>query len=267
MDSKIFLPDALIFDVDGVLLNVEGSFPEVIRLSVLEGWEKFCLGSADSPGYTKAHERVLKRQGSFNDDYEIVWTLLTIAAASGEKKLSAAFPSPLQLELEVSGARLPLRDWAEERYGALLPYSETRKLCLRRYMGELYLKETPMLRCHWSELPLPTAIYTGRNEAEWRLAQKLLGWEDFADELVVNSDSGILKPSPEGLFHLSEKLGAKNPAFFGDTGSDLGASQAFGRGYFVALGDLLPEAEHVYDDVETALAALLDFRGGGTGNG
>ena len=87
-----FKADALIFDIDGVLLDVARSFPEVIRQAVFGGWEKFCGGISDTPGYNAGHERVLKRHGAFNDDYDIAWTLLSMAAASGEKLLSKALP-------------------------------------------------------------------------------------------------------------------------------------------------------------------------------
>ena len=56
-----FVPDAFIFDVDGVLLNVERSFPEVIRRGLLKGWEAVCRGITDSVGYTSEHERIFKR--------------------------------------------------------------------------------------------------------------------------------------------------------------------------------------------------------------
>ena len=95
-------PDCLIFDVDGVLLDVSRSFPEVIRLCVFEGWEKFCGGVSDSGGYTAEYERLLKRHGGFNDDYDIAWVLLSISEASGAKKLSEAFPSFEKLEREIS---------------------------------------------------------------------------------------------------------------------------------------------------------------------
>lgn len=265
MDSGTFTPDALIFDVDGVLINAEKSFPEVIRISILEGWEKFCGGDADSPGYTKEHARILKQHGAFNDDYDIVWALLSMAEASGSAKLSQAFPTPERLAEEVKTYGGSMRSWVETRYGAGVPYREVHEMCLNRYMGELYLMETPMLRCHWKELPLPAAVYTGRNGAEWLLAKKILGWEDFPDELVINSDSGVKKPSAEGLELLCARLGASRPAFFGDTASDIMSSRAFGRGYFVAVGDLLPDAEHIYKETEEALAALLNFKTGGAG--
>lgn len=258
-----FRPDALIFDVDGVLLDVRESFPEVIRLSVLEGWEKHCGGVSDAPGYTPEHARILKRHGSFNDDYDIAWALLSMAAGTGGRALSQAFPSPERLASEVKTLDGDLVAWVASRYGDKAPRGEIRAMCARRYFSEMYKLEKPMLRCHWKELPLPAAVYTGRNGVEWELAKKALGWEDFPEELVINSDSGILKPSPEGLRLLCERLGAANPAFFGDTGSDMLAAKAFGRGYFVAVGDLLPDAGYIYETPEKALEALLDFRTAG----
>ena len=101
-----FKADALIFDIDGVLLDVTRSFPEVIRQAVFGGWEKFCGGISDTPGYNAGHERVLKRHGAFNDDYDIAWTLLSMAAASGEKLLSKALPrSPGATAIPTAGIR------------------------------------------------------------------------------------------------------------------------------------------------------------------
>ena len=116
-----------------------------------------------------------------------------------------------------------------------------------------------MLHCHWRELPLPVGIYTGRNLAEWELAKESLGWQDFPIEQVIHSDSGILKPSPSGLEILCKNLGANAPLFFGDTASDIKAYTAFGKGRFVAIGDLLPEADLIYNDTEDALEMLLNF--------
>lgn len=263
MKQGIFSPDALIFDVDGVLLDVQNSFPEVIRLSILEGWEKCCGGAVDAEGYSVAHARILKRHGAFNDDYDIAWFLLSMAASTGETLLSRAFPSPRHLALEIETLDGNLMSWAAARYGNAVNNSEVRKICRRLYMAKLHKLEKPMLRCHWKELPLPAAIYTGRNGEEWALAKQTLGWEDFPESLVVNSDSGLIKPSPGGLSLLCERLGSSNPVFFGDTGSDIKASQAFGKGYFVAVGDLLPEAEYSYETPEEALKALLNFKFGG----
>ena len=250
--------DSLIFDVDGVLLDVTKSFPEVIRSCVAEGWEELCGGVTDCRGYGKGHETVLKRHGAFNDDYDIAWLMLTLAAASGKKKLSEALPAPEQLAAALETFSAPLSGWLAQKYGTPVPRQKVRERCAELYGVKgrgLHLLEKPMLARSWKELPLPCAVYTGRNSLEWELAKESLGWEDFPEELVILSDSGITKPSPEGLRLLCERLGTKNPVFFGDTASDLQAQANFGKGWFAAVGELLPEAEYRYPEIESALAA------------
>lgn len=257
-----FKADALIFDIDGVLLDVTKSFPEVIRRCVADGWEKFCGGVTDCAGYGPEHEWVMKRHGSFNDDYDLAWTLLSMAAASGEKLLSRALPSPERLAEELADFRAPLVEWVLGKYGGLVPRGESRAMCAGLYGGAdgLYKLEKPMLARRWDELGLPVAIYSGRNAYEWDLAKKTLGWEDFPDERIIHSDHGILKPSPEGLEILCGRIGASSPVFFGDTASDMKAQAAFGRGRFAAVGRLLPEAEYRFDTTEAAVAAFSPKR-------
>ncbi|MDO5116250.1 MAG: HAD family hydrolase [Synergistaceae bacterium] len=254
-----FIADALIFDIDGVLLDVSCSFPEVIRLAVKGGWQKFCGGESDGGGYCAGHEWALKRHGGFNDDYDIAWTLLSMAAASGEKKLSDALPTPERLEEELKSFFRPLPQWVRGRYGDRVPRAEARALCAGLYGCKgygLHLLERPMLKRHWRELGLPVAVYSGRNALEWELAKESLGWEDFPDELIIHSDHGIEKPSPKGLEILCERLGVSSPVFFGDTASDMQAQQAFGVGRFAAVGGLLPEARLRFDTTELAVAAF-----------
>jgi len=258
--KNIIRPDALIFDIDGVLLDVRLSFPEVIRQCVLRGWEMFCCGISDSEGYTEEHERILKRHGAFNDDYDIAWTLLSACARSGRKMLSEAFPSAGALAEELKTFEGDVVSWVTCRYGGLVPRAPVRSFCADLYgAGGLHLLETPMVRAHWSDLPLPVGIYTGRNELELELAKESLGWQDFPSAHVVHSDSGVLKPSPLGLRILCERLGSDSPLFLGDTASDMKAQMAFGKGFFAAIGELLPEAPLVFKDTESALASLLDF--------
>ena len=158
-----------------MLLDVTKSFPEVIRLCIVNGWEKFCGGAADCAGYGPEHEWVMKRHGSFNDDYDLAWTLLSMAAASGEKLLSRALPSPERLTEELADFRAPLAGWVLGKYGGLVPRSESRAMCAELYGDPergLYKLEKPALSRRWDELGLPVAIYSGRNAYEWELAKK-----------------------------------------------------------------------------------------------
>ena len=252
-----FKADALIFDVDGVLLDVSRSFPEVISRSVMTGWERYCGGTVDRRGYDEDIERILKRHGAFNDDYDIAWALLSIAASSGEKLLSRALPRGERLLSEISDYKDSVPAWVASKYGSRIPRKEMRELCVSLYGTKgngLHLLETPMLKKHWSRLGAPAGIYSGRDTMEWELAKESLGWEDFPDEFAVLADSGVTKPSPEGLEILCRRLGASSPVFFGDTASDMQAAMAFGRGRFAAIGSLLPEAEYIYATTEEAVA-------------
>lgn len=257
-------PDALIFDIDGVLLDVRRSFPEVIRQAVKTGWVELYGGDADCDVYGPEHERVMKRHGGFNDDFDLSWSLLCISAASGRKKLSQAFPSPEKLAKEVSDCAGNVPEWAEKKYHAGISRAAIHELCHRLYgyggSGGLHMLETPMLRTRWDKLPLPVGIYTGRNLIEWEFAKQCLGWEDFPLDRVIHSETGITKPSPAGLEILCRKFGAKNPLFFGDTASDYQAWKAFGAGAFVAIGELLPEAEFIFEDTQTAVDTLLELK-------
>ncbi|MDR2780028.1 MAG: HAD family hydrolase [Synergistaceae bacterium] len=257
-------PDCLVFDVDGVLIESRESYQETIRKIVEREWDMSGF-TVDRRGYSPELNRVLKNHGAFNDDYDIAWTLLNIAAAGGREKLSEALPQPETLAHLIADCGNDCVDWlprrCENRYDRL----RIRQLGRAFYAGAddspgEWTLDKPMLDIHWSLLPLPPYIYTGRDEKEWRLAQKTLQWDDFPDDRVVQVDMGIKKPSPEGLEYISRVFGHERPIFFGDTMSDFMSSEAFGRGWFAAVGDMIPKASLRFPDIQTALSQTLDWK-------
>ncbi len=267
-DTTDFFADCLIFDVDGVLIDADASFPEAIRLTVEQEWAS-AGRVADARGYSPGHNAVLKRHGAFNDDYDIAWLLLNIAAGRGDR-LSQALPAPAELESIVASCGEDGVAWCRSTFAETFPRQAVRAAGAANYFGEgnrtgTYRLETPLLNCRWDRLPLPAYIYTGRDLREWRLAQELLGWRDFPDERVVHADMGMHKPSPEGLRHLCGRFGHTAPLFFGDTQSDRLAQAHFGKGRFVAIGRVLAEEDPRdrdlrFDDVQCALARLTEWR-------
>ncbi|MDR3254045.1 MAG: HAD family hydrolase [Synergistaceae bacterium] len=267
-----FSPDCLIFDVDGVLIEADKSFPEMIRAVVEDLWHGAGF-VAESPGYSAELNYVFKRHGSFNDDYDIAWSLLNIMAfrsgtnRRGENgKRSPEFPlSPEELGDIISRCAGDCVEWMRSAFPERFGREHVREMCVRTYFGleeqkGMYAIETPLLRSHWRSLPLPAYIYTGRNGAEWGLAKEILSWEDFPDERVIGFDSGIRKPSPRGLFSLCDAFGHERPMFFGDTASDRKAWEAFGKGHFVAIGDILRDDKPNFANVEDALFCILGWR-------
>ena len=263
--------DMIVFDVDGVLLDTSRSYPCVIREAIRWGFGRFFGGTAGEAGFTMEHFRVSKHHPAFNDDYDIAWALLSAAAAG------RMLPSPDRWADILSGfAGTDVTQWVRRSFGDQVDRQVIRDLCEELYFGDAELRrirgvapkclpgapgfwreERPMLSTHWTKLPLPAGIYTGRPASELVLALRTLRWDDMPEEHAVTADSGILKPSPEGFRLLGRVLGGDMPLYFGDAESDRAALAAYGRGTFVAIGDLLADAPLRFDTVEEGLAALL----------
>jgi hypothetical protein len=206
---------------------------------------------------------VLKRHGSFNDDYDIAWALLNISASrlDGTKKLSRALPSPSELRDAAANCGGDCAPWVRSNFGERFARDKVRAICGEFYFGSgekpgACASEISLIDGDWKNLPLPAYIYTGRNLREWRAAQRVLGWQDFPDDRVAHSDLGMLKPSPAGLEYICDRFGHRSPIFFGDTMSDKKASDAFGKGLFFAIGPLLTEEPHNFPSVRDAISQL-----------
>lgn len=155
--------------------------------------------------------------------------------------------------------------WLAENYGERFPLGRVNDVCMEIYHGSggrrgVYASEKPMLGAHWGDLPLPAYVFTGRSSSEWELAKDILSWGDFPDERAVTSDSGILKPSPEGLGLICRRFGHETPLFFGDTTSDKMSFETFGRGGFVAIGEILANWIPNFPCVGDALSNLIGWR-------
>jgi phosphoglycolate phosphatase-like HAD superfamily hydrolase len=175
-------------------------------------------------------------------------------------------PNPSELESIIRNCGGGSVEWTKNCFGERFARARVRKICADIYFGMdgedgTSALELPLLRADWRELPLPAYVYTGRSLDEWNLAASILSWEDFPPDRVVHSDTGILKPSPEGLERICGRFGHERPIFFGDTASDMAAQSSFGRGWFVAIGDILENCDLRFQSVGDALSALIGWPG------
>lgn len=265
----------LIFDVDNVLIDTCKSFPWVIRTSIQWLWKFYLKRDVDCIAFTWEHFGCIKGFPQFNDDFDIAWSLVNIAAAKEAASLNDSFPRVEELRdrlLNFKGN--DIKAWLQESCGITVPRDLTRRLCAELYYGNDEFKritgmETSMAKCSgfwkherptitmdWKSFALPVGIYTGRYKGEMDLALRLLSWEDFPYEHTITGDSGVSKPSPEGLRILCRKLGDRKPVYFGDTESDRKTLENLGEGVFVAIGDVLANYRNRYPDLKSALSAL-----------
>jgi phosphoglycolate phosphatase-like HAD superfamily hydrolase len=247
--------DLLVFDVDGVLVNVHESFPHAIAKAVqrfLE--EQGFVGEelAVSPQETAW----FKAAGGFNSDWELAagasLVYLVKRVREEENDIAALRRRAPRLDelvrqlARVGGGVKALEHvlldslTADETTAVLGRWDRARitRLCMEYYAGSgshriygldpetyrgpgLIERETPLIRA--TDLPagFDVGIYTGRSRGETEEALDLLGLRGRVDrDAIVTGDSGVRKPNPEGLRILARRFRPRLLIYLGDNLDD-----------------------------------------------
>ena len=219
--------DAVIFDVDGVLVDVCHSFTAAVVDAVTTdtGSDHFTAGEAGQ----------LKAIRGFNNDWHVAvagaaWIRLcgdrsfpefareVDRQGGGLEGLRRVVGSDLTAEFEAQLTRL-----AQEAYGGTTA-------CRRLYGFEpvtirqpgLWREEVPLLSAEDAGRIAPRAgIVTGRSPAEMELAFQLLGWRLPAQQMAVSDDPAHDKPDPAKLASILQYLGSRKALLVGDGRDDL----------------------------------------------
>jgi HAD superfamily hydrolase (TIGR01548 family) len=214
----ILTPEALLFDMDGVLADVEGSYRECISQTALSfGVE-----------VTRAELEAAVWEGNANNDWELTRRLLQAGGVSAD--------------LEAVTGRF------QELY---LGTSESPGLRER----EQLLADRGLLERLASRLPLGVVTGRPRAEAEWFLERS--GVADLFATLVCMED-GPLKPDPAPVRTALSNLGVTRAWMVGDTPDDLMAARSASvlPVGIVAPGDDPTRAVTAFRS--TGVAAVLD---------
>ncbi|HWE26045.1 MAG TPA: HAD family hydrolase [Myxococcales bacterium] len=239
---------AVIFDVDGVLLDARASYhavaEEAARRAVSEVTGERCTAPFDRGREIAA----FKAAGRFNDDWEMargialllhlrqrgaapeLQRFLAAARGRGVAGLAEALPTiaPMYAQERISrlcGALYGGRSHCRELFGfdaeAAMPDAPARGLWEREEVlaDPAVLKEVARR--------FPVALYTGRNPGEAALA--LLRCElRVPERLCWVADGRPRKPDPEGLLWLCNELARPDGEvlFVGDTADDRAAAEA-----------------------------------------
>ncbi len=251
--------EALIFDIDGVLVDASESY----RLAVCEAVRFFLQNElgwlVDALPLTPEEVDMFKRAGGFNNDWDLTQAaalfLLFKSLRHGVKRVSALKrlrPSLEEFLAEVSAEggglsnaekvvvdKLELRQrrdlarlWKRRLLVQLAQeFYAGRKWCARlfgfepQYVDiEAGFLERERTLIDLSLLPegMKFGILTGRAKRETRLALERIGLLPIIpEEFWVTDDDPIRKPDPKALLVLMEKLGASSAIYVGDTIDDL----------------------------------------------
>ncbi len=282
--------DAVVLDVDGVLVDVADSY----RRAVVETAERLCGETVP-----RASLQALKDAGGFNDDWELTDAvcLYVLARQAGYDADVRGYADAIaERGGGLPAARAALSDalgaaaadveasWDPDRVRAVFQQLYLGSDGYRELEGREpdldvpgYLHDEPLLvRAATLEAlaeRFPLAVLTGRPAAEADLALARVEL-DLPEELVVTMDDDAPgKPEPDGLLALADRLDAREVAFVGDSLDDVRTAVAAGeadpsrryRGIGVLTGGLTgPDGRRAFEAagaeaVVESLDGLLDL--------
>jgi len=213
---------ALLFDMDGVLVDVSRSYRRVIEETVLA-----FTGVPVRPGEVQA----LKDAGGYNDDWK---TTHALVAARG-----------VDVPFEA------VKDVFQRRYRGEWPDAP------QTWDGRI-CDETPLVSTETLERlarRYALALVTGRPEDEARFTLARMGWTAlFPVVVALEQSEGRGKPDPFPLLEALRRLGQtpEGAAYVGDLGDDMRAARAAGMR---AVGHVPPYLPPAHADALRAAGA------------
>ncbi len=184
-------PETLLFDMDGVLVDVSASYRRAIEQTVL-----FFSGAR----VPRAEIERCKLRPEMNNDWDVAAAILeSIGRTVPRRKLISVFQKYYLGENGQFGFS------RSERW--LLPAPLLRRLAARYRLG----------------------IVTGRPLEEARLALRRFRTDRFFETVIAREDMGRRqKPNPFGLRLALRRLGVRRAVYFGDAPADMAAARAAG---------------------------------------
>ena len=256
--DKISQVDTLVFDIDGVLIDVRDSFMKAVCQTV-QFYFKEILGFQGSQDLINPKEIVyFKTAGGFNNDWDLTSAVILFYLMKAREnnlkdvdELRSIKPDIKTFTtkmLSPGGGLAKVIDSIEKdgkvKEGILNLWDKDliTKIFQEIYAGEEYcyiiygfhpslvkieglIKQERIIIDKNKKKFLEKfslGILTGRNESEARVALERLGWDEIiSKKRIVTADDGVVKPHPQGLKKIAESLETKWGIYIGDTWDDL----------------------------------------------
>jgi HAD superfamily hydrolase (TIGR01548 family) len=247
LDDDTITTGAVVFDLDGVLVDVSGSYRRAIKetINILH----------DASVSDEMIQR-LKDAGGFNNDWDVTYALSL--AFMTDDTVDGFDREEWFREIEsgsggLNSARASIEDQVSQtEFDHLIEQwdrSAIRAIFQELYLGsELYekIEDKPAQRSesgyiHDEEVLLsetvrntireeyPVGILTGRPRQEAEIALERVGLDLNDDQLCAMEDWEESKPDPSGLIRFSELFSVESLVFVGDTLDDVRTAVAASR--------------------------------------
>lgn len=231
--------DTVILDLDGVLVDVSGSYRRAVKESV-----SIVYGASVDDALIQS----LKDVGGFNNDWKVTYASALFVLSRRErpdlsldqwiseidakgKGLTAAVEAVESL-LSTHEADSVLDRWNKKKLWKIFQELYLGTGEFERIENEAsslvrsgYINEEPILidrdTIDWLESTVDTGILTGRPRTEAEIALDRLEWDLDSESLVAMEDWDHEKPAPDALIRLAESFLADELVYVGDTLDDI----------------------------------------------
>ena len=264
--DRISQVDTLVFDIDGVLIDVQNSFKKAVCQTVQFYFKEILRFQGCQNLINPEEIEYFKMAGGFNNDWDlasaVVLFYLMKAKENNLKDVDELRGRGPDIKIfttkmlsfgeglsEVIDLIEKDRDIKEEIL-ALWNKDLITKIFQEIYAGEEYcskiygfhpslIKTEGLIKQERIIIDkkkkdflqyFSIGILTGRTKKETRIALEKLGWDDIISEgKIITADDGLEKPHPQGLKRLSATLKTKLGIYVGDIRDDLVTAKNFNK--------------------------------------
>jgi HAD superfamily phosphatase len=256
--NKFSQIDTLVFDIDGVLIDVQDSFMKSICQTV-QFYFKEILGFRGSQNLINPKEtEYFKKAGGFNNDWDLTSAVVLFYLMKANENNLKDIDELRSIKPDIKtfttkmlspggGLAKVIDSIAKDgqlKEGILSLWDKDliTKIFQEIYAGEEYcfiiygfhpslIKTEGLIKQERIIIDknkknflekFSLGILTGRNEREARVALERLSWDEIiSKKRIVTADDGVGKPHPQGLKKIAESLETKWGIYIGDTWDDL----------------------------------------------
>ena len=258
--------DTLVFDVDGVLVDVRKSFRKAISQTV-QFYFKEVLHFTGTPNIITPEEiDYFKMAGGFNNDWDLASAvvLFYLMKAKTDNLKNTDELGNLEPNIKVfttkilpkgGGLAKVIELIEKDRVAKEIIFSRWDKDLITKIFQEIYAGKEYCINVYGFHPSLieteglikqekniidkekreilqyfSVGILTGRNKGEAKIALERLGWGDIIlDGQIITAGDGLEKPHTQGLKRLSVNLKTKLGIYIGDTRDDLMVVKNFNK--------------------------------------
>lgn len=220
--------DGIIFDIDGVLIDVTKSFRKVCKITA-----RYVLKNKYNRTVNVTDEDVkeMKSIPGFNNDWDLSFALTKLFLSGITRKDFKTKVFKVSDKVKQSTEYLEIRDVFETFYWGSEIFPDLRKKNAPFIFKKgLVNNESLLINRHLLKLlakKYKLGIASGRTKFETLFAFKKFKILDFFPEkyLVTDDDTTLKKPNPAPLLEAKKRMEVKKPIYIGDTVNDVLAAK------------------------------------------